>query len=356
MASGVGRADARVKMTRFQDIFDQSPAVEWLRRTLAAGRLPHAMVFAGPIGVGKGTTAAALAGAFLCESPTDDADACGACASCRAMSADTHPDYHRVYRQLIRLKKPDVVARDLSVDVIRDYLIEPAGLKSATGRGKVFVVDEAELMNFTAQNALLKTLEEPPGRTLIVLLAEQPSLLLSTIRSRTQILRFAPLPAARIASELKRRQVGGPGDADDAARFARGSLGLALRWIQDGVIAAGRELISRLQRLPDGAVELAEWMQKAAADYAVAQQARDPRTSKDAASREGMMILLNLAAERFREKLAAGDVVTADAVAALCGCIEAAVQAERYVDANVTLLLAAEYAAGQWTEGLAAAR
>src|SRR5947207_1548289 len=129
-------------LTSLKDVFGQEAAVETIRRAYASNRLPHGMVFAGPAGVGKGTTARALATLFLCEKPKAD-QACGRCQSCVLMEAGNHPDYHVVYRQLARIEKETVKARDLSIDVVRQYLIGPAGMKTAMNRGKVFLVEKA---------------------------------------------------------------------------------------------------------------------------------------------------------------------------------------------------------------------
>src|SRR3954468_18998862 len=108
-------------MSTFDAIFGQTDAIDSLRRAYLADRLPHGLIFAGPAGVGKATTARALAGVFLCERPTDTTP-CGACDSCRVFEAGNHPDYHVVYRQLARLEKESVKARDLSIDVVRQFL------------------------------------------------------------------------------------------------------------------------------------------------------------------------------------------------------------------------------------------
>ena len=145
------------KLTNFSDILGQQSAIEWLQAAWDAQRLPHALLFAGAAGVGKATTARALATVFLCHAPKKDVP-CGKCESCRAMLAGVHPDFALVYRQLIRLERETHKARDLAVDVIRQFLIEPANLKPALGHGRAFVVEESELMSAAAQNALLKTL------------------------------------------------------------------------------------------------------------------------------------------------------------------------------------------------------
>src|SRR5688572_33503102 len=103
------------------DIFGQDSAIEFLRRALRADRLPHALIFAGPAGVGKGTTARALGKLFLCEKPKGDSP-CGKCDSCRVFDADNHPDFHLVYRQLIRLEKETAKAKEIGRASCRDRL------------------------------------------------------------------------------------------------------------------------------------------------------------------------------------------------------------------------------------------
>src|SRR5947209_18367875 len=158
-------------LTNFKNIFGQETALDWLKRAYLADRLPHGLLFSGPVGVGKATTARALAGLFLCEQPKQDKP-CGSCASCRVFDAGNHPDYHVVTKELIRYHDKTGKSKgiDLSIHVLRPELIEPANRKPLMGRGKVFVVEQAEAMNPQAQNAILKTLEEPAGRTVIVLM------------------------------------------------------------------------------------------------------------------------------------------------------------------------------------------
>jgi DNA polymerase-3 subunit delta' len=144
----------------FKSIFGQDAAIDWLSRAYRADRLPHGMIFAGPAGVGKFTTARALAKLFLCEKPSE-VSACGKCESCRVFDAGNHPDWHVVTRELIRYHDKTGKSKgiDLSINVVRPELVEPAGRKAAMGQGKVFVVEQADTMNAPAQNALLKTLD-----------------------------------------------------------------------------------------------------------------------------------------------------------------------------------------------------
>ena len=324
-------------MLTFNDILGQPAAIEHIRRAYLEDRLPHGLIFAGPVGVGKATTARALGALFLCEKPKETA-ACGKCDSCNLFEAGTHPDFQLVYRQLIRLEKETSKARDLSVDVVREFLIAPANRKATLMRGKVFLVEEAETMSSEAQNAMLKTLEEPVGRALIILLTDQPWQLLATVRSRCQMIRFCGLEAGLVHKELERRGVS-KSDARDAAELADGSLGLALRWLEDGIVDRGRELHTRLTQIVSGrpSIDLPAWFKESAEKYAEKQLERDPLASKDQATREGLGVYLRLAAQFFRRRLA--DVEEAGELERNCAGIDAMVRSEQFLDGNVNIPL-----------------
>lgn len=319
----------------FADILGQDAAISWLTRSYQSDRLPHGLVFAGPAGVGKGMTARALAALYLCPRASG-ATPCGDCDSCRLMAADNHPDFASVYRQLRRIEKKDAAARDLSIDVIRQYLLAPASLKPALGHGKVFVIEEAELMNAAAQNSLLKTLEEPFGRTLIILLSDQPESLLPTIRSRTQTVRFHALDAELVSKELLGRGID-PNIAKQAAELAEGSLGTALKWIEDGVIPFAQQLHRHLDDLLAGRPpdDLADFFKSAAEAYAKRQVERDENISLDQAKREALSLYLRLATQRFRRLLKESD--DAADLDLACTAIESIARADDYLDANVSI-------------------
>jgi len=326
-------------MIRFADIFGQDTTIAWLKQAYASNRLPHAMLFAGPIGVGKGTTALAVATLFLCEKPSGT-DPCGHCDSCRLMSAadePNHPDFHRVYRQLIRREKKTSVARDLAIDTIRDHVVRPAGLKASMARGKVFVIEEADTMNLAAQNALLKTLEEPIGRTLIILLTDQPGALLPTIRSRCQLVRFLPLNQDLVARELIKRGIDAR-DATDAAKFTEGSMGMAQQWIADGILTHARFLHSKLAQLIAGAsaADLPEWFKQAGEEFAAKLLDRDDLASKDQSTREGMLLYLRIAANELRKQLRE---VEGEDAERLCSAIDAVNLAGTLIESNVNVSL-----------------
>jgi DNA polymerase-3 subunit delta' len=324
----------------FDDIFGQDAALDTLRRALRADRLPHGLIFAGPAGVGKATTARALAATFLCDSPKGDLP-CGRCESCRVLDAGNHPDYHVVTKELIRYHDKTGKSKgvDLSIHVVRPEVVEPAGRKAVMGRGKVFVIEQADLMNPQAQNALLKTLEEPAGRTVIVLLTDQPGALLPTIRSRCQVVRFAGLPEPLVRKELEKRGVEKT-VAPEAARLAAGSLGVALRWVEDGVASLAGELTGQIDRLTAGrpSDDLPGWLRRAAEAYAEKQLERDKLASTDAATREGLSLYLRIAAEHVRRKMR--DTGDPKVLERACETIDAIARAETYLDENVNVAIA----------------
>jgi DNA polymerase-3 subunit delta' len=326
-------------MLTLHDIFGQDAAIAQLRRSILADRLPHGLIFAGPVGVGKATTAAALAGWFLCEKPTEDRP-CGKCESCRAFTTGMHPDYHIITKELIRYHDKTGKSKgiDLSIHVIRPEIVDKAAMKSNMGRGKVFIIEQAELMNAAAQNALLKTLEEPPGRTLLILLTDQPGQLLSTIRSRCQTVHFAALDDKIVLQELEKRNVA-KSDATDAMHFASGSLGLALRWLTDGVIPPAKELIRQLDQIVLGkpATDLPELFKNAADQYAQKQLERDELSSKDQATREAMILYLRLASDHIRRRFQTES--DPEELERGCSAIDAIARAEEYIDSNVNIAL-----------------
>ena len=172
----------------FADILGQDRALARLRRALSDGRLSQAYCFFGPPGVGKRATALALAQAVNClargaRAPGAAADGCGTCVACRKVAAGLHPDVTEV-----RPEGKTVI----TIDQIREVTAR-AALRPYEGRTKVFILDPAELMQEPAANAILKTLEEPAGASLFILVTAAPSALLPTISSRCQGVRFDPL-------------------------------------------------------------------------------------------------------------------------------------------------------------------
>lgn len=177
----------------FRDIIGQERALKIIQGMLRRGRLPSALLFSGDDGIGKKLTAGNLAKTVNCAGQPDF-DCCDACPSCRKINAETHPDVKVV------LPEKD----ELRVDAIR-AIEESLSFKSFEGGQKVIIMDDADFMNVYAANAFLKTLEEPPADSLIILVSSNPDGLPDTIRSRCTNIRFNPLPAEKCSHMLAGR-------------------------------------------------------------------------------------------------------------------------------------------------------
>lgn len=199
-----------------RDLIGNERIAAALARAAARDRLPHALLFAGPDGVGKRTFALELAKAVTCARPTDG-DACGTCESCRRADAGEHAD--------IRVYVPDGTFHKIAQ--MRE-LAREAQYRPFENRRRVLVVDAAHKMRDEAANAILKTLEEPPPSTLIILVTDQPYALLGTIRSRCQIMRFAPIEPDAIERFLSARYRRPADETRLLSRVAAGRIGRAL--------------------------------------------------------------------------------------------------------------------------------
>jgi DNA polymerase III subunit delta' len=187
-----------------------------LKRALANKTLAHAYLFSGEEGIGKKKTALALAAAVNCQN-AGEAGGCDICPSCRKAAAGGHPDIH--------LLVPD--GEELKIDQVR-LVQSDLALKPFEGEKKTLIVDGVDRMNAASSNAFLKTLEEPPGEALIVLITSLPQSLLPTIRSRCQEIRFQPLSRQTLAQALMQKKGLSEEDAWFVAALAQGSMGRGL--------------------------------------------------------------------------------------------------------------------------------
>jgi DNA polymerase III subunit delta' len=207
-------------------IVGQSAAVALLQRAIAADRLAHAYAFVGPSGVGRRLAAVAFGEAALCA-----ARGGGTCAPCRRAAAGQHPDCHVIAPTPPRDNPKG--APMIRIEEVRD-LERMAALSPHEASRKVFILDDADRMTLPTAQALLKTLEEPPPRTHLVMIIANPRALPPTLMSRCQRVRFGPLPTEDAARLLEARGV--PPEASQLlARLAQGRPGLALGLDLDAV-------------------------------------------------------------------------------------------------------------------------
>ena len=314
-------------MGKLLDIVGQDAAVALLQQRLAAGRMGHALMFTGPHGVGRRTTALALAGALLCENPQtlpnnarfaqlDDSfqltDACGQCNDCKTLEAGTHPDFDVISKELAAFHpEPEVRGRkmqNLGIGVINHFLVKRAYLAPSRGRGKVFVVREAELMSAAAQNALLKTLEEPPPGVTIILICRRSEQMLPTTISRCHTVRFGPLPLDFVAERLVREDVA-EGEAMFWASFTEGSAGRSLSLARGDMYSIKCDMLDKLSAMgPGGDAALGERLQKITDAQAIAavKAAKSPdgaEMAKTLATRQATGTMLELIASAFRDAI-----------------------------------------------------
>jgi DNA polymerase III subunit delta' len=258
----------------FSEFLGNERLVAALRGALRSQRVPHALLFTGPRGVGKYTLARMFAQAANCERLPDDF--CGECETCkrisllaepqmlieqglaeRGESADaatveriplvlqSHPDVWAIVPDPVRLKAP--VARPM-MRIGQLRAVQRAAYFQPMGRRRVFILDGAETMNWNVANVFLKILEEPPGSATLILTAPSPHMLLPTIVSRCLPFHFAPLPETEVEKILKEKTDRKPADRKLAAQLAEGSPGLAMEMDVEQTVQRHRDALRILDR------------------------------------------------------------------------------------------------------------
>ncbi|MEA3276963.1 MAG: DNA polymerase III subunit delta' [Pseudomonadota bacterium] len=225
-----------------------------LRAARDADRLPHALLIAGPAGVGKRRLVSLFARSLLCQRLDSEGFPCGICRDCQLLAAGTHPDYLQI--------GPDEQgkSKEIRVDTVR-RLVDADALTASRGVFKVILVDPAQQLNTAAANSLLKTLEEPAPGTLLFLISEQPGRLPATIRSRCQVLKV-PVPAESVALEWLSGQAAGGVDLA-LLRLAQGAPLRALLLSETGQLAEREKAFSGFAAVGNGVrdpiAEAAAW-------------------------------------------------------------------------------------------------
>src|SRR5215470_12469861 len=262
----------------FSEFLGNERIVAALRGALKSGRVPHALLFSGPQGVGKFTLARLFAQAANCERLRDDS--CGECNRCqriaqladpqrlieqglaeRGESADAatvervplilqaHPDVWALVPDPVRLKNP-AARPTLRIGQLR--AVQRAAYFQPMGRRRVFILDGAETMRWDVANVFLKILEEPPGSATFILTAPSPYSLLPTILSRCMQFHFAPLPLSEVEKILREKTTRKPSEVRLAAQLSEGSPGLAIELNLEEAVEKRRTVLHILERAAKG--------------------------------------------------------------------------------------------------------
>jgi DNA polymerase III delta' subunit len=297
-----------------------------LRAAVAGDHVPHAYLFAGPRGVGKSLAAREFAKLLLCSKPRGKAealDACGQCDNCRRMERNVHPDLYWFRKEDGRndVHIAQVVrGRGKASEEITTTVTESVVLHPMQAMRTVTVLDDAELLNRIAANALLKTLEEPAAHAVLILLCADPSQLPGTILSRCQWVRFNALPeefvaeklravlAARAAEEPSRSRKAvplrpvSPDEIAFVCRFAGGSIEQASRLAGSGLWDLKRQLISQLPTMDEAAaLDMAEAVSEWARTLAKQEHAKLDTPEGNAVRRSASRLALAAAASAMRD-------------------------------------------------------
>ena len=257
----------------FSDIIGHEGPLRTLKRAVFSGRIPNAYLFVGPAHVGRRTVALQLAKALNCQhhlsfASAEEVDCCDECDNCRAFDQEHHPDL-MVVRPLVSLKGDDDIVQDSDEgDEAPDFieiegsmirvqqitsLIEHSFLKRVQGQRKVYLVTSVETMNDEAENRLLKTLEEPPPNTVLILTSANLGALLPTTISRCRVVNFEPVPAAEAEARLRERHPDMPAEQlHSVVALAGGRVGWAINTLQHPeVLQIRNDLLDLCVSLPE---------------------------------------------------------------------------------------------------------
>lgn len=321
----------------WQNIRGHDRIFEQFRTALSRGRLASTFLLVGPPGTGKRTFAQKLAQALLCDTRPEEAlDPCGNCAACRQVESGSHPDVHWVQRPADKNNLPLELFIGDDEHRMRAGLCYELSLKPFSGKRRIGIIDDADLLGMGSResaNALLKTLEEPPPKSVLILIGTSLQRQLPTIRSRCQIVRFDPLPDSDVAELLLATgDVANEELAFRAARMSGGSLERAQRWCDAATLEFHDGFLQQLSSQEFDQAALA----KAIGQFVEA-------AGKDApAKRARLREVLQMAAEFYQEIMHAAAAEAQDPEPA-ADCQDLCLDALAHVDANVNLTTLIEW-------------
>lgn len=227
-------------MGSFSDICGNDIIKEQFKKGIEEGAIHHAYMLTGDRGIGKKTMAEAFLLELFCENrDRDTGEACLNCPECKKILSGNHPDVIYVTHDK---------EKTIGVDEIREQLVETAGIRPFSSKYKVYVIPDAELLSVQAQNALLKTLEEPPEYVVIILLASDDKQLLDTIRSRVVVEKMKPLTDSMIRNYMEEK-LGAEGEKlEICTAFSRGNLGRAIELYQSETFSDWYQRLMKIVR------------------------------------------------------------------------------------------------------------
>lgn len=228
-------------MYTFQEIRGNAPLVRQLQTAAASGKASHAYLFLGGAGAGKRLSANTFAKALQCQNGGEKP--CGVCHSCQAFDHGNHPD--------VIYFRPLKNGKSYTIDDVREQIIETVDLKPFQYEKKIYIIEKADTLNVRSQNALLKTLEEPPAHAVFLLLAEKAEAFLPTILSRVVTMKLRPLSEEIIANYLQEKTGCVAEESHVLAAYAQGRIGQALELQEDASFREMRQdVLQKLEALP----------------------------------------------------------------------------------------------------------
>ncbi len=253
-------------MLTWKKIIGHAEIIRQLKKNSVARKIPHAIIFSGVEGIGKRTVAEVFAASLLCEN-LNGGEPCGTCPDCKLMKGKSHPDFYVVEPEETK------TARNIKIGQIRE-LQSQVSLKPVQAERRVVIIDGAEFLRTAAANSLLKTLEEPPGATIFILITANRAGLLMTMRSRCVTINFERLTDEQIKAELSRREID---NAEKISIISGGSLGRALKLAQSGGYEMREKALNLIERIyrknfsnedifTEGA-QISDWTREEFADF-----------------------------------------------------------------------------------------